>query len=43
MLVANNSRVMGKRVNGPALNVVGWLTTGLMGAAAIALLLTLGK
>jgi len=42
MLVANNRKVMGKRVNGPLLNVLGWLTAGVMTIAAIALVLTLG-
>ena len=40
MLIANNKTVMGKRVNGPALNVLGWLTAALMFAAAVALVLT---
>ena len=40
MLVANNPAVMGKRVNGRALNVLGWATTGLMAAAAVALVWT---
>ncbi|MDQ6766610.1 MAG: divalent metal cation transporter [Candidatus Eremiobacteraeota bacterium] len=43
MLVANNRKVMGARANGPALNVLGWLTTGTMALAAIASLLTMGK
>jgi NRAMP (natural resistance-associated macrophage protein)-like metal ion transporter len=42
MLIANNRAVMGKRVNGPALNVLGWATTALMFAAAVALVLTWG-
>jgi Mn2+/Fe2+ NRAMP family transporter len=37
MLVANNRKVMGKHVNGRATNVLGWLTAGLMTAAAGAL------
>ncbi len=40
MLVANNPKVMGARVNGRGINVLGWLTTALMFAAAIGLLLT---
>jgi NRAMP (natural resistance-associated macrophage protein)-like metal ion transporter len=40
MLVANNRRVLGKRVNGLGLNVLGWLTTILMFFAAIALVIT---
>ena len=35
MLIANNRAIMGRRVNGPALNFFGWLTTGAMFAAAI--------
>ena len=42
MLIANNRAIMGRRVNGPALNFFGWLTTGAMFAAAIALMLTWG-
>jgi NRAMP (natural resistance-associated macrophage protein)-like metal ion transporter len=42
MLIANNRAVMGKRVNGRALNVLGWATTALMFAAAGALVLTWG-
>ncbi|HYM84630.1 MAG TPA: divalent metal cation transporter [Candidatus Dormibacteraeota bacterium] len=40
MLVANDRKVMGERTNGRWLNVLGWLTTGLMGLAAIALVAT---
>jgi NRAMP (natural resistance-associated macrophage protein)-like metal ion transporter len=43
MLIANNKKVMGARVNGPLLNIVGWGTTLAMGAAAIGTLATLGK
>lgn len=39
MLIANNEGIMGKRKNGPLLNVLGWLTTALMFAAAIGLVL----
>jgi NRAMP (natural resistance-associated macrophage protein)-like metal ion transporter len=35
MLLANNRKVMGERTNGIGLNVVGWLTTAAMFAAAI--------
>jgi Mn2+/Fe2+ NRAMP family transporter len=42
MLIANNRAVMGQRVNGRALNVLGWATTALMFAAAVALVLTWG-
>ncbi len=37
MLVANNKRVMGTRTNGPVTNIVGWLATAVMFAAAIAM------
>ena len=42
MFVANNRRVMGKRVNGWGLNFLGWLTALVMGVAAVALIFTLG-
>ncbi len=41
MLVANNKQIMGKRVNGKALNIVGWLTAAVMLIAAVALFFTL--
>src|SRR3954470_17918505 len=40
MLVANNRRVMGKRVNGRFTNIVGWAATAVMFAAAIGMLVT---
>ena len=40
MLIANNRRVMGNRVNGRWLNILGWATTVVMFAAAVALVLT---
>jgi NRAMP (natural resistance-associated macrophage protein)-like metal ion transporter len=40
MLVANNRRIMGKRVNGRFTNIVGWTATGVMFAAAIGMLVT---
>jgi Mn2+/Fe2+ NRAMP family transporter len=43
MLVANNRRIMGDRANGPFLNVLGWLATAAMIAAAIALVFTWGQ
>jgi NRAMP (natural resistance-associated macrophage protein)-like metal ion transporter len=43
MLVANNRRVMGERVNGTWSNILGWATTAAMFAAAIALILTWGQ
>jgi NRAMP (natural resistance-associated macrophage protein)-like metal ion transporter len=41
MLIANNRKVMGERVNGPGLNIIGWFATLVMFAAAIALFFTL--
>lgn len=41
MLVSNNRKVMGDKVNGLAANVVGWLAAILMFCAAIGMLLTL--
>ncbi len=43
MLVSNNKAVMGKRVNGTAINVLGWATTVAMFAAAVALVVTWGS
>jgi len=43
MLVSNNRRIMGDRVNGFGLNLLGWLATAAMFAAAIALVLTWGQ
>jgi Mn2+/Fe2+ NRAMP family transporter len=40
MLVTNDKNVMGRWVNRPATNVLGWLTTGAMFAATIGLVLT---
>ncbi|HWX42009.1 MAG TPA: divalent metal cation transporter [Blastocatellia bacterium] len=40
MLIANNQTVMGKRTNRRLTNVLGWLTTVVMFAAAICLILT---
>ncbi len=37
MLIANNSKVMGTRVNPRTLNILGWTATALMTAAAIAI------
>jgi NRAMP (natural resistance-associated macrophage protein)-like metal ion transporter len=42
MLIANNRQVMGKRVNGRWANILGWITTAAMSAAAVALVLTWG-
>ena len=41
--VSNNPRVMGDRVNGVGLNIVGWATALIMTAAAVGLILTWGK
>ncbi len=43
MLIANNKKVMGKRVNGRWLNVLGWFTAVLMTVAAVALAITFVK
>ncbi len=43
MLVSNNKEVMGKRVNGKLSNMLGWITTVLMSAAALGMFLTWGK
>ena len=43
LLVANNQAVMGERVNGRVLNVLGWVTAALMAAAAVGLVLTWGQ
>jgi len=43
MLVANNKKVMGDKVNGLWTNILGWATAVVMFAAAIALVLTWGK
>jgi Mn2+/Fe2+ NRAMP family transporter len=40
MLVGNNRRVMGHHVNGRWINILGWTTTVVMFAAAVALVLT---
>jgi hypothetical protein len=42
MLVSNNKKVMGERVNGVGLNFLGWAATAVMFAAAIGLFLTWG-
>ncbi|HKD77642.1 MAG TPA: divalent metal cation transporter, partial [Ktedonobacterales bacterium] len=43
MILVNKRKVLLNHTNGPLLNVMGWLTAVLMGAAAIGLLVTLGK
>jgi len=42
MLVANNTRVMGDRVNGRVTNILGWIATIVMWAAALGMILTWG-
>ena len=39
MLISNNRKIMGNRVNGPIVNVLGWTATLVMFAAAIVLVL----
>ena len=41
MLITNNRKIMGKWVNGRAMNILGWITTAAMFAAAIGLIATL--
>src|SRR5262249_15385505 len=43
MLTANNGKVMGRGVNGPTTNLLGWATTLAMFAAAVGLLWTWGQ
>jgi len=43
MLVGNNRKIMGEDVNGFWLNLVGWLATAVMAAAAVAFFATLGR
>jgi NRAMP (natural resistance-associated macrophage protein)-like metal ion transporter len=43
MLVGNNRKIMGEDVNGFWLNLLGWLATAVMAAAAIAFFATLGR
>jgi NRAMP (natural resistance-associated macrophage protein)-like metal ion transporter len=40
MIVSNDRKVMGRRTNGRLLNMLGWATTGVMAAAALALVVT---
>jgi Mn2+/Fe2+ NRAMP family transporter len=40
MLITNNKKIMGRWLNTPAMNVLGWLTTTAMFAAAIGLVWT---
>lgn len=41
ILMCNNRRVVGERTNGPASNVLGWLTAGLMGLATVVMIWSL--
>lgn len=41
LLIANRADVMGARVNGLGLNLLGWATVGIMSLAAIGLLITM--
>ncbi|HXM19541.1 MAG TPA: divalent metal cation transporter [Candidatus Tumulicola sp.] len=43
MLVANNKKIMGPRVNGLWGNILGWTTTAALGAALIAMLALWGR
>jgi len=43
MLVSNNKKVMGDKVNSAGANIVGWAATAIMFAAAIGMLLTWNK
>ena len=40
MVVSNNRTIMGVRTNGRLLSVAGWITTGIMAVAALALIVT---
>jgi len=42
MLISNNDKIMGSQVNGRLANFIGWLTVGLMSAAALTLIATGG-
>lgn len=42
MLISSNRKIMQNKANGRASNVLGWITTIVMGVAAIALLVSLG-
>lgn len=39
MLIANDPKIMGRRVNSRLSNILGWTATGVMTACAVALLL----
>jgi len=40
MLVSNDRAAMGERTNGRLLNAIGWVTTIIMGVAAVGLIAT---
>jgi NRAMP (natural resistance-associated macrophage protein)-like metal ion transporter len=40
MLITNNRSIMGKHVNGRPLNILGWITTGVISAAVLGLIWT---
>ena len=40
MIVCNDRAAMGERTNGRLLNVIGWVTTIVMGVAAVGLIVT---
>jgi Mn2+/Fe2+ NRAMP family transporter len=42
MLISNNRQIMKDKTNGRAANILGWIATIAMGAAALALLFSLG-
>mgnify|MGYP003346179872 CR=1 FL=1 len=41
VMLSGNKKIMGKHVNGPIGNTIGWITVGLMAIAGIAVLVTL--
>ena len=43
LLVSNNRKVMGQRVNGKLTNIIGWATAAIMSAAAIGMFVTWGN
>lgn len=43
MLISNNRNIMKNKTNGRIANILGWLTTAPMGAAALALLFSMGS
>jgi Mn2+/Fe2+ NRAMP family transporter len=43
MLISNNGKIMRDKINGRVSNLLGWITTVLMGITALALLLTLAS